>query len=55
MFVVIKLRKKFLFPKKVTIKIPMPVKNAISEDIKERVNYESCWRRRKFEKAKLFD
>lgn len=40
MFVVIKLRKKFLFPKKATMKVPMAVKNAISEAIKEKVNYE---------------
>lgn len=47
MFIVVKLRKKFLYPKKATMKVPMAVKNALSEAIKERVNYEKLQEKKK--------
>lgn len=36
----IKLRKKFLYPKRSTIKVPLAVKNAIAEAIKEETIFE---------------
>ncbi len=42
----IKLRKKMLYPKKGTIKVPLAVKNAIAEAIRESKTFEKLLERK---------